>query len=107
MSINPFPPIQLNLTKEDNNPAIQLFGRRFEKDQTEIEYLAEFMLVYVSEKQIASIAKKSQCGFFDFNILNTWSNKGVAIEYRPHARLNLKLFSFLTSSKLSPCFFNF
>ncbi|MCC8991010.1 MAG: hypothetical protein LM514_00040, partial [Streptococcus sp.] len=36
---------------DQRNPAIRLYGRRFYKDQTPIEYLAEFLLVFASPKK--------------------------------------------------------
>jgi hypothetical protein len=36
---------------DQRNPAIRLYGRRFYKDQTPVEYLAEFLLVFASPKQ--------------------------------------------------------
>ena len=36
---------------DQRNPAIRLYGRRFYKDQTPIEYLAEFLLVFASSKK--------------------------------------------------------
>ena len=37
---------------DQKNPAIRLYGRRFYKDQTPIEYLAELLLVFASAKKI-------------------------------------------------------
>jgi hypothetical protein len=50
LNLDRFP--RLEPQKEDRNPAIQLYGRRFYKDQTEIEYLVEFLLVFVSRKKV-------------------------------------------------------
>lgn len=75
--------------KEDiKNPAIQLYGRRFYKDQTPIEYLSEFLLVFASKK---GLNKKDA---FSFNI-----DCDHAI-YWPEDRIALKLFSFFPHSKL-------
>lgn len=100
MPIKPFPKMTINLKKEDNNPAIQLFGRRFHKDQTEIEYLVEFLLLFISEKKIEGFESNFSSGFLDFKSIDTWNQNGRELQYFPPARLNLKLFSFLSASKL-------
>ncbi len=76
----------------DLNPAIQVFGRRFFKDQTPVEYLAEFLLVFASPKTISGE------GSFSFPIYKETAGKTLA--YFPQFRLGLKLFSFLGVSKL-------
>jgi len=80
-----------------NNPAIQLFGNRLFTDQTPVEFLVEFLLLTTSPKRIEGN------GSFDDplpseDILQDWSNS--KLEYAPKSRLNLKLFSFLGSSRL-------
>lgn len=82
-------PSEDNEIKADQkNPAIRLYGRRFIKDQTPIEYLAEFLLVFSSAKS------EQGDGTYKFTI-NT-SSPG----YYPENRLALKLFSFFPYSKL-------
>ncbi len=67
------------------NPAIHIYGRRFYKDQTPIEYLSEFLLVFASPKQ------QNGDGRYQFaNVSCYW----------PEDKLALKLFSFFPSSKL-------
>jgi hypothetical protein len=72
------------------NPAIRLYGRRFYKDQTPVEYLAEFLLVFASEK-----GKQKNRSFR----LNIETDEEIAC-YWPNDRIALKLFSFFPSSKL-------
>ena len=79
-----------------SNPAIRLFGNRFSTDQTSIELLSEFLLVACSRKRIDET---------DFNsylppehILTKWDDK--ELQYSPKIKLNLKLFSFLSASRL-------
>lgn len=87
-----------NNRDEDQNPAIQLFGRRFYSDQTVPELLQEFLLVSVAKKRI---------GNYEFDdvlpelmeIVNWPLNS--PLKYAPPSHLNLKLFSFLTASKIS------
>lgn len=79
------------VAKEDNNPAIQVFGRRFFKDQTPVEYLAEFLLVFASSKG----ADESNAYAFPL-----YQSTPSALSYNPRYRLALKLFSFLGASKL-------
>jgi len=73
------------------NPAIQLYGRRFYKDQTSVEYLAEFLLVFSSPKCI------SGDGDFEFKICTEPDSKP---SYYPKDHVALKLFSFFSTSKL-------
>ncbi|MBK8753704.1 MAG: hypothetical protein IPL99_19540 [Candidatus Competibacteraceae bacterium] len=74
---------------DQRNPAIRLYGRRFYKDQTPIEYLAEFLLVFASPK------KESAEGAYQLRL-----NTGEKPRYWPQDRVALKLFSFFPSSKL-------
>jgi hypothetical protein len=79
------------------NPAIQLFGNRLFMDQTVSELLVEFLLVAFSLKRIDSIGEFSTT-LPTQSTLTEWD--GTQLEYAPHARLNLKLFSFLGASRL-------
>lgn len=81
------------LLKADKaNPAIRLYGRRFYKDQTLTEYLAEFLLVFSSPKL------KNGDGAFRFSIpLEDGKSEPC---YYPEDRVALKLFSFFPTSKL-------
>lgn len=86
-------------TDGEDNPAIQLYGLRFYKDQTPIEYLAEFLLVFSSpkvEKPTPSIPAKEQKHAFSFDI----GDGLYPIEYWPEDRIALKLFAFFPTSKL-------
>lgn len=77
--------------KEPLNPALRLYGRRFHKDQTPLEYLAEFLLVFASKKGT------NQTDSFRFNL----DDDTDSLYYWPEDRIALKLFSFFPSSKLS------
>ncbi len=72
------------------NPAIRLYGRRFYKDETPVEYLAEFLLVFASPKG------QNKDNSFS---LRLQPGTGPSI-YWPEDRIALKLFSFFPSSKL-------
>ncbi len=76
--------------KEDGNPAIRLFGRRYYKDQTPVEYLAEFLLAFSSPKR--------KNGEFNHSFLGI-SEDSSSPEYWPEDRIALKLFSFFAASK--------
>lgn len=76
----------------DLNPAIQVYGRRFFKDQTPVEYLAEFLLVFASAK---SHDGQGACSFPLYS-----ETPNHPLSYFPPFRLGLKLFSFLGVSKL-------
>ena len=90
---------QLSHQNIDDNPAIQIFGRRFYKDQTEIEYLVEFLLVFLSPKYVDDRDTGWKSGLPNREILDNWP-KNTSLKYSPEPRLGLKLFSFLGSSKL-------
>ena len=80
--------------KEDkvDNAAVQVFGLRFFKDQTPVEYLAEFFLVFASAKD------EPQANAYAFP---TYSGAvPLRLTYHPSYRLGLKLFAFLGASKL-------
>jgi hypothetical protein len=94
-----FPPIGLKTDSHDRNPAIRLFGRRLFVDQTVPELLLEFLLVAASPKRIGSQGQVMSSILPDMDLLNGWP-AGRGLEYAPKARLNLKLFAFLGSSKL-------
>jgi len=94
-----FPPIGLRTNTHDRNPAIRLFGRRLFVDQTVPELLLEFLLVAVSRKQIGLENEPFETILPEMNRLDSWPN-GCGLEYAPKARLNLKLFAFLSASKL-------
>lgn len=103
MTIARFPDLSHHQT-DDNNPAIQLCGRRFYKDQTEIEYLVEFLLVFLSPKYVVD-ENEIGTGFPDSHTIEAWPIN-TPLRYVPQERLGLKLFAFLGSSKLEtrhPC----
>ena len=73
------------------NIAIQVYGRRFLADQTPIEYLSEFLLVFhskKSEKKITTDELKMNQSENSFNVSED------SRYYFPKSRLPLKLFSF-------------
>lgn len=79
-----------------SNPAIRLLGNRFSNDQTPMELVSEFMLVANSLKRIDN--HEFQSFLPSKTILSDWQNK--ELKYSPKARLNLKLISFLSASRL-------
>ena len=55
-AIKPYPPRTLDFASRENiNPAIQLFGSRLFTDQTVLEFLVELLLVAHSPKKIADM----------------------------------------------------
>ena len=82
-----FPEIPL----KNPNPAIRLYGLRFYKDQTPVEYLAEMLLVFASPKQ------EDGREAYSFKLINTSDNPP---RYWPKDRVTLKLFAFFPSSIL-------
>lgn len=88
---------------EPYNPAIRLFGRRFVKEQTVVEYLSELLSIVFSDKWIFS-DELIESPLPSLQVLRKWSNPAGAtppLHYRPKIRLNLKLFSFLGCSPVS------
>ena len=90
-------PYEPKETKAMKNPAIQLFGNRLFRDQTVSELLVEFLLVAFSLKRIDPVGEFSTT-LPTQATLTEWDE--TKLEYAPHARLNLKLFSFLGASRL-------
>lgn len=79
------------LEKNNGNPTNRLYGLRFYKDQSQVEYLAEFLLVFSSAKN------NNGDNEYSFDIIQ--DEKGKAY-YFPEDKLPLKLFSFFLNSKL-------
>ena len=100
--VNQFPPIKLDTNSKsstDFNPAVRTFGRRFFADQTISEVLLEFLLVATSPKKIGEQHTSVGSYFPNRESLRCWP-EFEPLRYSPKARLNLKLFSFLSASKL-------
>lgn len=87
-----FPDISIE-RDTDANPAVRAFGRRFYRDQTPLEYLAEFLLCFNAEKELPSGARHAGLPVLD-------AVPRERLVYHPESRLALKLFSFFPSSKL-------
>ena len=87
-----FPDISLK-KDTDSSPSVRAFGRRFYRDQTPLEYLAEFLLCFSS-------TKTTDVGKGDSGFPHLESLPKVPMEYHPESRLALKLFAFFPSSKL-------
>ena len=85
-----YPPNAKSDSADMNNPAIRLYGRRFYKDQTPVEYLAEFLLVFASRKG------QQKSNEFKFKLVI----EGSSPLYWPKDHMGLKLFAFFPSSKL-------
>lgn len=97
-----FPPIRkdvITYRSPDRNPAIQVFGRRFFVDQTVPELLLELLLVAASAKRVWDTEYPDTAILPDIELLRNWP-RDYPLEYAAKARINLKLFSFLGSSKL-------
>ena len=91
----PFPEVDVS---EDYNPAIRLFGKRFIKEQTVLEYLSEFLAVVFSEKRIGDDGEVFLSPLPSIKELNEWPTS-KPLCYRPPVKLNLKLFAFLSCSR--------
>lgn len=95
MSCDPFPYV---VDREDN-PAIQLFGKRLFNDQSPMEFLIEFLLVTTSPKKLGSEGEPFIIPLPPIAIIKNWPIT-KELWYAPKARLNLKLFAFLGASRL-------
>lgn len=95
--VDAFP--RLRIGKDDRNPAILLFGRRFFADQTVTELLVELLLVASSPKRIGDQDISTDQALPPIQILRDWP-EGISLKYAARACLNLKLFAFLGASKL-------
>lgn len=93
---NSFP--DLKSVSTDFNPAIRLFGKRFISEQTLIEYATEFLAIVFSEKWIDDDSSIST-PLPPLEIIKNWP-KNLGLAYKPPIKLNLKLFSFLSSSRV-------
>ncbi|MCG5523613.1 hypothetical protein LRB11_01540 [Ectothiorhodospira haloalkaliphila] len=87
-----FPDIALK-RDTDSNLAVRAFGRRFYRDQTPLEYLAEFLLCFSAGKSLPCGAKQEGLPPLD-------SLPRQPMSYWSESRLALKLFAFFASSKL-------
>jgi hypothetical protein len=93
----PFPEVEVS---EDYNPAIRLFGKRFIKDQTVLEYLSEFLAVVFSGKRIGD-GQVFESPLPSLTDIRKWSSlTKTKLCYRPPIKLNLKLFAFLSCSRV-------
>lgn len=91
-----FPP-RINVN-DDFNPAIRLFGKRFIREQSILEYLAEFLSLVNSEKNISGDEWFST-PLPALDNLQNWP-KETNLKYKLPIKLNLKLFAFLSSSRI-------
>lgn len=73
---------------ENQNLQIQTFGRRIKKDQTVPEYLLEFLLIFIGEKN-------GDNGFDKFNYSDS-----EFLKYKVNPHIGLKRFIFFENSKL-------
>jgi hypothetical protein len=83
----------------EDNPAIQLFGKRLFNDQSPMEFLIELLLITTSTKRIGDEGIPIAMPLPTEKTLADWSGIGE-LQYSPKARLNLKLFAFMGASRL-------
>jgi len=91
----PFP--KLKLDKDDINPGIRLFGRRFVNQQTILELASEFLSVAFSPKWLDGEPIIDRA-LPTMEQLQAWGNEPLV--YKPEIRLNLKLFALLGNSRV-------
>lgn len=93
-----YPQIQSN---EKKNPAINLFGNRFFDAQAPLELLAEFFILLTAPKRYDQSDDYDIFGYLpSMEVLREISEKSQ-LHYETQTKLNLKLFSFLSSCQLS------
>jgi len=95
MSCDAFPSVR----DREENPAIQLFGKRLFNDQSPMEFLIELLLVTNSSKRIGKAGTSFVTPLPATQMLADWQ-VADELRYAPKARLNLKLFAFLGASRL-------
>jgi hypothetical protein len=95
MSCETFP---IAMDREDN-PAIQLFGKRLFGDQSPIELLIELLLISTSPKRVGDNGISFNTSLPPMETLVNWSGANE-LQYSPKTLLNIKLFSFMGSSRL-------
>lgn len=91
----PFPALDVS---GDYNPGIRLFGKRFISEQSVVEYLVEFLALVSSDKWIADRGLIST-PLPTPEDLHNWP-QGKELNYMLPVKLNLKLFAFLSSSRV-------
>jgi len=97
MSCDPFPFVAVR--EREDNPAIQLFGKRLFNDQSSMEFLIELLLVTTSSKRIGDAGDPFLTPLPSADMLKDWPLTDE-LRYAPKARLNLKLFAFMGASRL-------
>ena len=97
MSCDSFPFV--GVREREDNPAIQLFGKRLFNDQSSTEFLIELLLVTTSSKRIGDAGDPFITPLPSANMLKDWPLTDE-LRYAPKARLNLKLFAFMGASRL-------
>jgi hypothetical protein len=95
MSCDAFPFV----VDREENPAIQLFGKRLFNDQSPMEFLIELLLVTTSSKRIGNAGPTFVTPLPTVTMLGDWPVTDE-LRYAPKARLNLKLFAFMGASRL-------
>ena len=88
-------------SRDDQNPSIRLFGRRFSNDLQTMNVLAELLLVASADKRIGADGEPFAAYFPEGHELSLLREGRSSVSYSPKARLNLKLFSFFNASSLS------
>lgn len=89
--------IEENDISDDYNPAIRLYGKRFYKEQTILEYLSEFLLVVFSKKWLDQESIDDPLP--PLNTIQNWP-EDCSLKYAPPIKLNLKLFTLLSVSRI-------
>lgn len=92
-----FPP-GINVSN-DYNPAIRLFGKRFLVNQSIPEFMVELLTIAFSEKWIGENNTNINTPFPSFDDIKNWPENSK-LNYKPPIKLNLKLFAFLSSSRI-------
>lgn len=92
----PFP-LTKGEIRDDRNPAIRLFGKRFIGEQNALELAAEFLAVAQCAKRLDGASIEDPLP--PLSTIQTW-RLGQRLYYRPPIKLNLKLFAFLAASRL-------
>lgn len=88
-------------SKETKNTASNLFGNRFCADQVPLELLAEFFILLTAPKCYGNSDDYDIRGYLPSMEMLRGISEKHQLHYETQTKLNLKLFSFLSSSQLS------
>lgn len=92
-----FPALDASSINNFYNPAFFLFGQRFFKDQTTLEYLTEFLGIALGEKKLGSDDPFTTT-FPELDVIASWTKQDL--KYKLPLHLTTKLFALFGRSRI-------